>query len=175
MPHLLQPLLLASVLWALLPLSRAIACDGDATPVFSCEAGGGKKYIELCAVLPVTAESGYLEYRFGSQENSGFSQPPDLVFPTSRKDSLRHFFGATYSNAGTYTQSIRFETGQASYTVFTEARGSVTTRAGVTVRPKHGTKVITVACNERPRFYIHEFKGLLACDSATPVGKACIE
>jgi hypothetical protein len=66
-------------------------------------------------------------------------------------------------------------TGKVSYEVFTESRGMATTAAGVRVREVGSGKVMTVACSERPRFYIHELKGLIACDSDTPIGRACIE
>ena len=66
-------------------------------------------------------------------------------------------------------------TGRASYEVFTESRGMATTAAGVRAREVGTGKMTTVACSERPRFYIHELKGLIACDPDTPIGRACIE
>ena len=156
-------------------LDSALACESGSVPLFSCEASGGKKYIELCASSPVAAPDGFLEYRFGALDKDGNERSVELVFPSSRSGSLQRFYGATYTKTGVYTQSIRFTTGKASYEVFTEARGMATTAAGVRVRDLGAGKTATVACSERPRFYIHELKGLVACDPSTPVGRACIE
>jgi hypothetical protein len=146
-----------------------------AIPIFACEAAGGRKYIELCASSPVQGPDAFLEYRFGAQDSEGNVKTVELVYPAQRAGSLQRFFGATWSRGGVYTQSIRFETAKASYEVFTEARGSATTAAGVRVRELgQGGKVATVQCSERPRFYIHELKDAVACDPATPVGRACI-
>lgn len=99
----------------------------------------------------------------------------ELAYPIDLDGSLRRFHGATYTAHGIYTQSVRFETGQASYTVFTEAKGGATTAAGVRVTMLGTGRTSVVACSERPRFYIHELKGAIACDTRTPVGKACID
>jgi hypothetical protein len=44
----------------------------------------------------------------------------------------------------------------------------------VQVKARASGKVTTIYCSERPRFYVFELQGLLACDPETPVGKACI-
>ena len=152
----------------------ASACDPDASVLFACEASAGKKYIELCASSPVDQPDGYLEYRFGALGRDGRGETVELSFPPSREGSLKRFVGATYTHGGTYTQSVSFKTDRASYAVFTDARGSQTVAAGVRVRDMQTNKVVTVACNERPRFYIHELQHALACDPQTPVGRACI-
>lgn len=152
----------------------ASACDDGATALFSCDASGGRKYIELCASSPASGPDAFLEYRFGAQDADGRTQSVELKFPPQRSGSLQRFVGATYTAGGIYTQSVRFETPQASYTVFTESRGMQTTAAGVRVRDLRSGKLVTVACSERPRFYIHELKDVLACDPQTPVGRACI-
>lgn len=154
--------------------SAAVACDGDSTPIFSCEASSGRKFIELCASMPPSRD-GFLEYRFGTLDGAGQERAAELVFPPQRAGSLGKFVGATYTHQGLYTQSVRFDTGSHSYTVFTRARGSRDEGAGVEVRAHASGKVTTVYCSERPRFYIFELQGLLACDPNTPAGKACIQ
>lgn len=164
--------------WLALPLlasTSAHACESDTVALFSCEAAKGRKYIELCAPSPNAADDGFLEYRFGALDKDGNDQSVELLYPQSRPGSLKRFYGATYSRGGVYTQSVRFMTAKASYEVFTESRGMATTAAGVRVRDIGTGKTTTVACSERPRFYIHELKGLIACDPDTPVGRACIE
>lgn len=156
-----------------LAASTAIACEEGSTPVFSCEASNGRKFIELCAASPPSLD-GFLEYRFGSLGRDGQEKAVELVFPAQREGSLAQFFGATYTSKGVYAQSVRFGTGSHAYTVFTRARGSRDQGAGVEVKARASGKVTTIYCSERPRFYVFELQGLLACDPETPVGKACI-
>ena len=69
---------------------------------------------------------------------------------------------------------LRFVTATHAYTVFTRASGRRHEGAGVQVRSVSSGRTTVVECGERPRFYLAELKGLIACDPATPVGKACI-
>ena len=175
MTHRYLAIRLVRLALPLLAGGSVLACDVDSTALFSCEAAKGRKFIELCAPSPNTAHDGFLEYRFGVLDKEGREASVELVFPPAWPGSLQRFYGATYSRGGVYTQSVRFVNGKTSYEVFTESRGMATTDAGVRVRDGATGKVATASCNERPRFYIHELKGLVACDPATPVGRACIE
>lgn len=150
-----------------------MACDDASTPIFSCEASNGRKFIELCASSPPSRQ-GFLQYRFGALGRDGQERATELVFPSQREGSMAKFFGATYTFKGVYTQSVRFDTGSHSYTVFTRARARRDEGAGVEVKARASGVVTTVYCSERPRFYIFELKDLLACDPHTAVGTACI-
>lgn len=161
----------AALLLAFAP-TVASACEEPGVPIFACEASQGRKFIELCAPSPPSAD-GYLEYRFGSLERDGRERKAEMVFPPRREGSMRQFYGATYTHQGVYTQSVRFATSTHTYAVFTRARGRDVS-AGVEVKALASGKVTTVRCSERPRFYIFELKELLACDPETPVGTACI-
>ena len=153
----------------------AFACDPDASPIFSCEAANGRKFIELCASLPITPDNGYLQYRFGSLDGNGQPKTTELVFPKTLTGSAQQFVGATFTRKGVYRQSVRFVSGDYSYSVFTSTRGSQLLDAGVEVKNRANGKITTVSCNEVPRFYIFDLKGTLACDPETAIGKACIE
>ena len=155
--------------------ASALACEADATAIFSCEAAKGRKFIELCAAADIKGPEPFLQYRFGSLDASGREASAELEFPAQRKGSIKHFFGATYTSAGIYTQSIRFLHAGFSYSVFTSARRNRELDAGVEVRNLSTGKSTIVSCSERPRFYIHEFEGLLQCDPKTPIGLACIK
>lgn len=152
-----------------------LACDAGSTAIFACEAAKGRKFIELCAAAEVNGSQPYLQYRFGSLDTDGREAGVELEFPAQHKDSVKRFYGATYTNAGVYTQSVRFVQAGFSYSVFTAARGNRELGAGVEVKSLSTAKVSTVSCSERPRFYIFELKGLLQCDPQTPVGLACIK
>lgn len=158
----------------------ARACSGNDNPIFACEADEGRKFIELCA----SGEGGNitgLQYRFGSQTPDGGDDKVELEFPATPEGSLDRFVGAVYSRKDVYTQSIRFKSGQHDYTVFTQSwpdadsAEGMAGAAGVTVRNLRTNKTTTVDCSERPRFYIFELQGILACDPKTPVGEACIQ
>ena len=165
----------AVLLSSLEAASPAFACDTDAAAIFACEAANGRKFIQLCAVAPSPGDGGYLEYRFGALDPGGDPVKVELEFPPDRKDSYKRFFGAVYTDKGVYTQAVRFVSGDYSYRVFTQARGNRDIGAGVDVRNTRTGKTTTVACSERPRFYIYELKALLSCDPDTPVGRACIK
>jgi hypothetical protein len=153
----------------------ASACDKGSFPLFGCDAAKSRKFIELCAPSPLDAKSGYLRYRFGALDEDGAEKALELEYPAGGRDSLKRFYGATYTHEGVYTQSVRFVAGNFGYTVFTRARGSQVLDAGVEVRDRRSGKTSVISCSERPRFYIFELKGLVPCDPETPVGLACVK
>ena len=153
----------------------ASACEKGSFPLFGCEAAKGRKFIELCAPQPLDGKTGYLRYRFGSLDEDGNDKAVELEYPPALEGSLKRFYGATYTHNGVYTQSVRFLTGNFGYAVFTRSRGTQTIDAGVEVRDRKNGKTTVISCSERPRFYIHELDGFVACDPETPVGRACIK
>ena len=155
--------------------SAAHACASGSFPLFGCDAASSQKFIELCAPSPLDAQSGYLLYRFGSQDKDGVETAVELEYPAESAGSLKRFYAATYTHGGVYTQSVRFVAGNFGYTVFTRSKGMETVAAGVDVRDRKSGKTTTVSCSERPRFYIFELKGLVPCDPETPVGTACVK
>ena len=157
------------------PAFAASACEIGTFPLFSCEAAKGRKFIELCAPSPVDAKTGHLRYRFGSLDDEGNDKGIELEYPATTAGSFKRFFGATYTQGGVYTQSVRFVHGNFGYAVYTRSRGTQTIDAGVEVRDRKSGKTTVVRCSERPRFYIHELQGIVPCDPETPVGAACIK
>ena len=155
--------------------STAHACASGSFPLFGCDAADSRKFIELCAPSPLDAKSGYLLYRFGSQDKDGVETSVELEYPAESAGSLKRFYAATYTHGGLYTQSVRFVSGNFGYTVFTRSKGMQTVAAGVDVRDRKSGKTTTISCSERPRFYIFDLKGLIPCDPETPVGIACVK
>lgn len=162
---------LGALLLFVLCARPAAACESETFSIFGCEASNGRKFIELCGPSPIDA-SGFLVYRFGSVKDD--EDVVELSYPPERPGSLARFFAATYVHHGIYTQSVRFVSGHFGYTVFTRAKGMEELGAGVEVRDRRTGKTTTIACSERPRFYIFELKDLVPCDPETPIGKACI-
>jgi hypothetical protein len=156
--------------------SAASACDSGSFPLFGCEAARSRKFIELCAPSPVDPKDGLPPLSLRSLDDDREEKAVELEYPPTPEGSLKRFYGATYTHNGVYTQSVRFITsGTVSYTVYTRSRGMQTIDAGVEVRDRKSGKTTVVSCSERPRFYIHELQGLVACDPETPVGEACIK
>ena len=166
--------LLATTVAALCLAGTAHGCDEDSSPLFSCQAADGRKFIELCSSSPPSPD-GFLQYRFGSLDKEGNEKKVELIYPESRTGSLKQFYGATYTHKGSYTQSVRFSSGQYRYTVFTQTRGTRDEGSGVMVRNVDTGKQTVVSCSERPRFYIFDLTGIVQCDPDTPVGKACVK
>lgn len=169
--------LFAFAIFALLAASReAAACGPDSFSLFSCETDHeidqDRKFIQLCD-SSVSGETVSLQYRFGTRTSTG-EEHVELEFPEERLGSLDQFLGATYTHKGASIYSVRFVSGEFSYTVFTQASAD-DHRAGVKVRNQRTGKTDVVECGEQPRFYIFELKDVLACDPATPVGTACIK
>jgi len=179
--------------------AAAAACqggDGRETAIFQCEASGGKKYIELCfndgydaGYATAPNDASYLVYRFGGLDDHQDAKNVELEYPAKNQDSFKKFFGARFSSSKWFTQSVRFVSGNFDYTVFTHWRGATDAEAadesnvakeegveedGVEIRNRTTGKRSTVWCSERPRFYIDQLKNLVACDTQTPVGTACI-
>jgi hypothetical protein len=183
---------------AMLPAVAQACRGGDSgeTAIFRCEASHGKKYVELCLNDGSGADDSsapdkrnYLVYRFGSLDDHQDARDVELEFPARSPDSFKKFFGAIYDSGKWHTQSVRFVSGNFDYIVFTHSRGATDAEAadessaaredgveedGVEIHDRTTGKRAYVRCSERPRFYIHELKELLACDKETPVGTACI-
>ncbi len=70
------------------------------------------KMVCLCGSPRLTAESGYLQYRFGRPGRI------ELEYPTERAGSQRMFFYAHYSRFQFETVSVRFKNGEYNYTIF---------------------------------------------------------
>lgn len=160
----------------LLLMQPALGCDSDAVAIFACQAAHDRKFIELCVSSSSDPTDRYLQYRFGTLDSTGSEQHLELEFPGNREGSFKRFMGATYTDHGIYTQSVRFRTATFSYTVFTRYASKTHDHdAGVEVRNIRTGKTMTISCSESPRFYIFELRNLIACDPETPIGTACIK
>jgi hypothetical protein len=123
-------------------------CKNKEEVLFSCHTG--KKIISVCASIPVTAHSGYVQYRFGKKNAI------ELVYPSSLLPPYDHFFQRRerYATATSYTH-LRFKNGKHSYIVYhevsssmgTDGRRTIDENAGVSVIDHHG-KRLYLECND---------------------------
>src|SRR5437762_5632967 len=91
--------------------AASAGCESGSFPLFGCDAAKSRKFIELCAPSALDAKSGYLRYRFGSLDEDGNEKALELEYPAAGTYTLKGFYGATYSQGGLYTQSVRFVSG----------------------------------------------------------------
>jgi hypothetical protein len=136
---------------------NASLCAADERVYFSCQAGKGPKRIALCGQVTDGTGGlkvdGFMQYRFGTREHL------DMVYPSSRKESLDKFtYGGAYQKMGRMeSKEISFKSGSFDYTVYTmsyplgdaESDG-YGNDAGVRVA-RGGKDLATVKCGDEPK------------------------
>ena len=89
-------------------------CRADEQVVFSCQlqGKGPRKLVSVCAARDLGSPGAFVAYRFG--------QPlqPELVYPASKRDSLKAFTRWHYWRFQTDYQQLSFTNGDYRYTVF---------------------------------------------------------
>jgi hypothetical protein len=109
----------SAALAATAPLNGSL-CAADERVYFSCQVDKSAKRIALCGqVEGLTGRGvhGFLQYRFGTREH------PEMVYPSSRDNSLEKFkYGGAYQKLGRMeSREISFHSGSFDYTVYTES------------------------------------------------------
>jgi hypothetical protein len=138
------------------PLNASL-CAADEHVYFSCQAENSAKRIALCGqVEGGNGVHGFLQYRFGKREN------PEMVYPSSRNESLEKFtYDGAYQKMGrTDTSEVSFHSGSFDYTVYimsyplgdAESDG-YGRESGVRVA-RGGKEVATVKCDGKPEGYL---------------------
>ena len=85
-------------------------CRSDEQVVFGCKAGA--KMISVCASVPFTPTSGYVQYRFGTLSKL------ELEYPEKQEPPKDHFWLSTAMYSGGGEARIRFQNQGYQYTVF---------------------------------------------------------
>ena len=119
------------------------ACSGDEESLFSCATG--RKQIAVCASHGWSANSGYLQYRFGSEKAAELTLPvkPDSPPSGSASSGMLSLTGG----GGAY---LRFSQGDTDYVVFSAVSANWGEKSGVSVL-KAGKPVATVRCRGEAR------------------------
>src|ERR1700683_2916905 len=87
-------------------------CLANEDTIFSCRAG--KKVISVCASKDLTAEHGYLQYRFGAPAKVELTIPGDQPGPPNTSAGSRTLVFS--GGGGAY---LRFKSGDYDYVVYT--------------------------------------------------------
>jgi hypothetical protein len=118
----------------MLPVLFAVAslCSAREQVVFSCMTTT-KKVVSLCSSSPLTADAGYLQYRF-----------PGLTFPMTREHPKNFFLSGTMMFSGGGGAYLKFTNADYTYAVFTGI-GKGWEKEGVVVQ-KGGKRIAYLRC-----------------------------
>jgi hypothetical protein len=119
-------------------------CTASETIVFSCVAGS--KVISVCAAKGTTANTGYLQYRFGKT-----GAKPELSLPAAKTLPGKAATGESLPFAGGGGSWLRFRNGANAYVVYTGIgrwgkNGEAAEKEGVVVE-LHGKQIANVKCS----------------------------
>ena len=118
-------------------------CHPHEQIIFSCSLG--KKTVSVCASNDFSANSGYLQYRFGQQST------PELVFPVLTESTpVSQFVQArTLMFAGGGGGYLRFINGPYNYIVYTAIGKGWGAKDGVAVE-KNNQLIVNLECRDVP-------------------------
>jgi hypothetical protein len=117
-------------------------CLTNEDNIFSCTAG--KKVISVCASKDLTADHGYLQYRFGLPNKVELTVPADRsVHPANSAVSRTLTFSG---GGGAY---LRFKAGDFDYVVYTAIGKGWGTKDGVAIE-KNGKPLTHISCKDVP-------------------------
>jgi hypothetical protein len=114
-------------------------CTADEDVVFTCKTG--KKLLSVCASKDLTANTGFIQYRFGPKGKPEMNLKEPAEHPSAFTAAAAvSFAGAAYEN------HIRFNGGDHNYVVY-EGEGEGWIRAGVVVE-KNGKTIANISCKD---------------------------
>jgi hypothetical protein len=92
--------------------AKGTLCEADEQVIFSCAIAKSQKVLSVCGSKLLTAEKGYLQYRFG--------RPADveMTYPTTKADTQKQFRWVTNYHADVVDNWLTFKNGTYSYSVF---------------------------------------------------------
>jgi hypothetical protein len=86
-------------------------CQASEQTIWSCAVATKNKIASVCASKDLTADSGYVQYRFG------IPGKVELEFPKDRKDSAQKFKYTRYTRPLVTMLTLKFETGGVVYEI----------------------------------------------------------
>jgi hypothetical protein len=113
-------------------------CSAQEQVIFSCKTSK-TKVVSLCASSPLTASSGYMQYRFGPPGSK-----PELVYPQNQVHPKGHFKSGTLTYSGGGGAYLEFNQGEYKYVLFSGV-GKGWEKEGVVVS-KSGKQVAVLEC-----------------------------
>jgi hypothetical protein len=122
-------------------LAAGSHCTQAEETIFSCNLE--HKVVSVCASKPLTAQNGYLQYRFGA------AGKPELMFPKTDVPPKSVVQAKTLMFSGGGGAYLRFKNGATSYIVYTAIGKGWGTKDGVAVEKK-GKTITHLECKDVP-------------------------
>jgi hypothetical protein len=139
---------LTSPTLAAAPQPANTLCAKDERVIFSCPLKRPAKIVSLCAAKDLTADRGYVQYRFGVPGKIELEYPKDRQ-GTQQKFQYKHYFRARVD-----LTEINFSIDGNSYSVFDEYNGEEKreiSSQGVRVTPAGKTTDTELVCRLKPK------------------------
>jgi hypothetical protein len=128
--------------------------------VYSCQIKDSAKVVSLCASKELSANSGYLQYRFGRPHKS------ELEFPNARQNSQRRFQYAHYLRFQVDRTEVSFKNGGFEYALYSYYEGEEKppkSETGVRVRNT------VLPCGSTAINKLSTLKGVVSCNEVDPL------
>jgi hypothetical protein len=133
-------------------------CAKDERVIFSCPVNRPAKIVSICASKELTAERGYLQYRFGLLGKL------ELEYPRERQGTQAKFQYSHYFRAQFDMTSINFTIDGYEYSVFDDYNGEekpkISTQ-GVSVTSPGKPKEVSFVCRTKPKADYSDLQAVL--------------
>jgi hypothetical protein len=147
--------------------AQGTLCRQGEEVLFSCPVKDGTTMVSLCGSKHLTAQEGYLQYRFGHADHI------QLEFPTQRQETQKMFRYAQYSRYQVNRVAISFQRGGYTYALFDSYEGDMlpkTHQQGVQVTPSGvARKEVTLVCRRAAIGNLYSLSSILPCDKDDPL------
>ena len=145
---------------------RTLCQEGEEV-LFSCPVKDGTTIVSLCGSKHLTAQEGYLQYRFGRASHI------ELEFPTQRQETQKMFRYAQYSRYQVNRVAVSFQRGGYTYALFDSYEGDMlpkTHQQGVQVTSSGvARKEVTLMCRRAAIGNLYSLSSILPCDKDDPL------
>jgi hypothetical protein len=144
-------------------------CRADEQVFFNCAVAArtGRKIVSLCGSRKLSAQEGYLQYRFGR------SGAPELVFPAGRSHPRAAFRYSHYVRFQVSRTAVSFSNRGVGYRIFDDYEGDITPpvhQQGVEVgTPAGAGRTVTLACSGAAESRLASLENILPCDRDDPL------
>ena len=136
-------------------------CSKNERVIFSCPIKRPAKIVSVCASKDLTAERGYLQYRFGLPGKI------ELEFPKERTGTQQEFKYTHYFRAQVDLTEINFTINGYEYQVFDDYNGEekpAQSSQGVSVTAPGKPKEVSFVCRAKPTADYSDLQAVLPSD-----------
>lgn len=140
-------------------LQNGTLCEKGERIIFSCPVRRPAKIVSLCASKDLTAERGYLQYRFGLPTKI------ELEFPKDRTGTQQHFQYTHYFRAQFDLTEISFTINGYEYQITDDYNGEekpAQSIQGVSVTAPGKPKEVSFSCRTKPEADYADLQAVLA-------------